>query len=35
MAGVEGASMTFLEGVSYQRVEEGRGRHIMGEMKRR
>jgi hypothetical protein len=35
MAGVEGVSMTRLEGISYQRVEEGRGCHIIGEMKRR
>jgi hypothetical protein len=35
MAGVKGASMTHLEGASYQRIEEGRGRHLMGEMKRR
>jgi hypothetical protein len=30
MADVEGASMTHLEGVGYQRIEEGRGHHLMG-----
>jgi hypothetical protein len=34
MASVEGASKTRLEGIGYQRIEEGRGRHLMGEMKR-
>jgi hypothetical protein len=34
MASVEGASKTRLEGTGYQRIEEGRGRHLMGEMKR-
>jgi hypothetical protein len=35
MAGGEGASMTRLEEAGYQRVEEGRGHHLMGEMMRR
>jgi hypothetical protein len=35
MAGIEGASMTHLEGTGYQRMEEGRGCHLMGEIKRR
>jgi hypothetical protein len=34
MAGVERASMTHLEGADYRRIEEGRGCHLMGEMKR-
>jgi hypothetical protein len=34
MASVEGASMTGLEGTGYHRIEEGRGHHLMGEMKR-
>jgi hypothetical protein len=35
MAGVEWASMTYLEGTGYRRVETERGCHLMGEMKRR
>jgi hypothetical protein len=35
MAGVEGASMTHLKGAGYQRIEEGRGHHLMVEKKRR
>jgi hypothetical protein len=35
MASVEGVSMTHLEGASYQRIKEGRGHLLMGEMKRR
>jgi hypothetical protein len=35
MASVEGASMTRLEGTGYRRMEEWRGCHLMGEIKRR